>query len=295
MVRAFTGAGRVGGAHHPQARRGAGGGGPGDRAAAGRGGARRARSRDRRGESLAAAMIGARRPRSAAARAARRRDAAAGRRPARVLVRLEELEVPRETGYGIAVRRATLVVRAGEIVGIAAVEGNGQRELLRAVAGRLHAAPRPARGGGTGRLHSRGPHDRGTDPDAEPDRERGARRRADEPWIRRGRVDWRVARARTAALLAEYEVVAPGPRRAGGDAERRQPAEGGRGARAGPAAARGRGGEPDPRARYPGRRGDPRAAARGGGGGRRRARLLERSRRGARAGRPGPGGARAAR
>ena len=32
---------------------------------------------------------------------------------------------------------ASLVVRPGEIVGIAAVEGNGQRELLRAVAGRI--------------------------------------------------------------------------------------------------------------------------------------------------------------
>src|SRR6185369_13025823 len=54
-----------------------------------------------------------------------------------VLVRLDELEVPRESGYGIAVRRATLSIRAGEIVGVAGVEGNGQRELLRAVAGRL--------------------------------------------------------------------------------------------------------------------------------------------------------------
>src|SRR4051812_19453297 len=42
-----------------------------------------------------------------------------------------------ESGYGIAVRHATLTIRAGEIVGVAAVEGNGQRELLRAVAGRL--------------------------------------------------------------------------------------------------------------------------------------------------------------
>lgn len=36
-------------------------------------------------------------------------------------------------------RSATLSVRAGEIVGIAAVEGNGQRELLRVLAGRMNA------------------------------------------------------------------------------------------------------------------------------------------------------------
>jgi ABC-type uncharacterized transport system ATPase subunit len=130
---------------------------------------------------------------------------------ARVLVRLEELEVPRDTGYGIAVRRATLVIRAGEIVGIAAVEGNGQRELLRAVAGRLH----PLRGrrevaGPVGFI----PEDRTTEgliPALSLTENVVLGSRADDPWIRRGRVDWRVARARTAALLTEYEVVAPGP------------------------------------------------------------------------------------
>ena len=130
---------------------------------------------------------------------------------ARVLVRLEELEVPRDTGYGIAVRRATLVIRSGEIVGIAAVEGNGQRELLRAVAGRLH----PLRGrrevaGPVGFI----PEDRTTEgliPTLSLTENVVLGSRADDPWIRRGRVDWRVARARTAALLTEYEVVAPGP------------------------------------------------------------------------------------
>ena len=129
----------------------------------------------------------------------------------RVLVRLEDLEVPRDTGYGIAVRRATLVIRSGEIVGIAAVEGNGQRELLRAVAGRLH----PLRGrrevaGPVGFI----PEDRTTEgliPTLSLTENVVLGSRADDPWIRRGRVDWRVARARTAALLAEYEVVAPGP------------------------------------------------------------------------------------
>jgi len=58
----------------------------------------------------------------------------------RELIRFEALEVSRESGYGIAVRHGSLVVREGEIVGVAAVEGNGQRELLRVVAGRINAA-----------------------------------------------------------------------------------------------------------------------------------------------------------
>ncbi len=39
----------------------------------------------------------------------------------------------------VTVRQATLQIHGGEIVGIAAVEGSGQRELLRALAGRTHA------------------------------------------------------------------------------------------------------------------------------------------------------------
>ena len=158
-------------------------------------------------ESLAAAMIGE------GARGESPREGVEAGTPAsaRVLVRLEELEVPRDTGYGIAVRRATLVIRSGEIVGIAAVEGNGQRELLRAVAGRLHSL--------RGRREVAGPvgfipEDRTTEgliPSLSLTENVVLGSRPDDPWIRRGRVDWRVARARTAALLSEYEVVAPGP------------------------------------------------------------------------------------
>jgi simple sugar transport system ATP-binding protein len=35
--------------------------------------------------------------------------------------------------------------------------------------------------------------------------------RQDDPWMRRGRIDWRVARKRTATLLREFGIVAPGP------------------------------------------------------------------------------------
>ena len=33
----------------------------------------------------------------------------------------------------------------------------------------------------------------------------------DDPWLRSGGLDWKVARARTAALLSEYDIVASGP------------------------------------------------------------------------------------
>ena len=127
------------------------------------------------------------------------------------LIRLEGLEVPRETGYGIAVRHASLSVRGGEIVGIAGVEGNGQRELLRAVAGRI----RPLRGrrevaGPIGYV----PEDRSTEgliPELTLTENVVLGSRVDDPWIRRGRIDWRMARARTATLLREFGIVAPGP------------------------------------------------------------------------------------
>ena len=131
--------------------------------------------------------------------------------PGGALVRLEDLEVPRESGYGIAVRGASMSIRPGEIVGIAAVEGNGQRELLRAVAGRLH----PLRGrrevaGPVGFI----PEDRtseGLIPELTLTENVVLGSRADDPWLRKGRLDWKVARTRTSALLREYGVVAAGP------------------------------------------------------------------------------------
>ncbi len=128
-----------------------------------------------------------------------------------VRIRLDALEVPRESGYGIAVRHGALVVRAGEIVGVAAVEGNGQRELLRAIAGRLL----PLRG----RLEVERPigfipEDRtseGLIPDLNLTENVALGWNDGAPWIRRGRISWREARRRTADLLREIEEVAPGP------------------------------------------------------------------------------------
>ena len=129
----------------------------------------------------------------------------------RLLVHGESLDISRESGLGIAVRGASLSVLAGEIVGIAAVEGNGQRELLRAIAGRI----RPLRG----RLEVAAPigfipEDRtseGLIPEFSLVENVVLASEPDDPWMAARRVDWRAARARTGELLEAYGIVASDP------------------------------------------------------------------------------------
>lgn len=127
-----------------------------------------------------------------------------------VLILLDRVDISRDGG-GMAVRHASLVVHAGEIVGVAAVEGNGQRELLRAVAGRVSAL--------RGRLDVAGPvgfipEDRTTEgliPDLSLTDNVVLGSPGDAPWMRKHGIDWRAAREYTRRLLADYGVVAPGP------------------------------------------------------------------------------------
>jgi simple sugar transport system ATP-binding protein len=130
----------------------------------------------------------------------------------REVIRFDALEVSRESGYGIALRHGTLSVRAGEIVGVAAVEGNGQRELLRAVAGRIV----PLRG----KLQVAQPvgfipEDRtseGLIPSLSLTENVVLGLGREGPWIHGGRIAWREAEARTAELIRDFEITAPGPR-----------------------------------------------------------------------------------
>ena len=127
------------------------------------------------------------------------------------LVRLEGVDVAREGGLGIALRGASLSVDAGEILGLAAVEGNGQRELLRAIAGRAH----PLRG--LRRVTEPIafiPEDRTTEgliPEMTLTENLVLGSSEREPWLRGRTLDWRAAEARTVALLEELAVSAPGP------------------------------------------------------------------------------------
>ena len=77
-----------------------------------------------------------------------------GTRPGRAVLEVEGLEV-RDGDGTVRVRDAGFVVRAGEVVGVAGVAGNGQSELLEAVAGM-----RPAHRG-TIRINGRTPRRRG--------------------------------------------------------------------------------------------------------------------------------------
>ena len=106
------------------------------------------------------------------------------------------------------VHDATFTVHGGEIVGVVGVEGAGQRELLRALAGRREPAAgtltRPSPVGFV-------PDDRHEDavlldrPLVENVALRGA-------GVRRGRMAWSTFAARTTALLRDYDVRGPGAR-----------------------------------------------------------------------------------
>jgi simple sugar transport system ATP-binding protein len=138
---------------------------------------------------LARAMLGADLPR-AAARAVVRGD---------VVVRAESFTM------GL-VQPVSFEIRAGEIVGVAAIEGNGQRELLRAIGG-------PEEVGATLRVSGPVafvPEDRTTEgliPEFSLAENvlLGMVDDADR-WL-----NWRAIRARTANLLAEFDVRSGGP------------------------------------------------------------------------------------
>jgi simple sugar transport system ATP-binding protein len=57
------------------------------------------------------------------------------RQPGAVLFEVKNLSLPKEDQFGVDLSHVNLQVRAGEVVGIAGVSGNGQRELLYALSG----------------------------------------------------------------------------------------------------------------------------------------------------------------
>jgi simple sugar transport system ATP-binding protein len=127
--------------------------------------------------------------------------------PGQVVFRAEALCV-RDGDDVERVRDATFTVRGGEIVGIVGVEGAGQRELLRALAGRREAASgiltRPASVGfiPDDRHHDAVLLDRSL---VENVALRGA-------GVRRGTMPWSDLNARTTALVDAYDVRGPGTR-----------------------------------------------------------------------------------
>ena len=166
---------------------------------------RRAAARDESPGSLASAMIGG--EAAVPVPVVRAPETAAGA----LLVRSVSLTVARAAGGVPALSDASLEVRSGELVGVAGVEGNGQRELLRAIAGLVHAA------GGT--LEVTGPvafipEDRTTEGlvgemSLTENLVLGAGDAA--PWISGRRIRWDVARARMESLIGSFGIRAAGP------------------------------------------------------------------------------------
>jgi simple sugar transport system ATP-binding protein len=155
-------------------------------------------------ESLARAMIGTTVEEGQEARGVHARQGVR-----EVAVRAEQLVVPPLEGRGPGLQDASFEIRAGEIVGVAAIEGNGQRELLLAVAGLLSLS--------AGRLEVASPtvlvpEDRTTEGlipalSVVENTVLGWPGRA--PWRRGPWLDWARARAHTAALLERHAVRAP--------------------------------------------------------------------------------------
>ncbi len=129
----------------------------------------------------------------------------------RVVVRAEQVRVVDGRGV-VRVRDATFTLRAGELVGVAAVEGSGQHELLRVLAGRIAPAAgaldRPARVAFV-------PEDRHRDA-LLVDGSLVENVALAGAGARRGRVPWGALGARTAGLVAAFDVRGGGPATAAG-------------------------------------------------------------------------------
>jgi simple sugar transport system ATP-binding protein len=114
----------------------------------------------------------------------------------------------------VSVRLGGIELRAGELIGVAAIEGNGHRDVLRAIAGLRPAADIEALG-----TVAFVPEDRTTEGlIAELSiTENMVLGLGDDPrWARGQRLDWDAARARATELIAEFGIVAPGPDAAAG-------------------------------------------------------------------------------
>jgi simple sugar transport system ATP-binding protein len=122
------------------------------------------------------------------------------------VIRAQQVTVVDDTGV-VRVRSASFSIGAGEIVGIAAVEGSGHRALLHAIAGRLPIA--------SGQLEL--PRAVGFVPE---DRHRDAvlldRSLVENvalrgAGVRRGRIEWSAVGTRTESLMRAFDVRAAGP------------------------------------------------------------------------------------
>lgn len=131
-------------------------------------------------------------------------------------IRARGLTRPRLGASGSDLRAATLEVRSGELVGLAAVEGNGQRELLRVLAGVVRNT------GGTREVATPVafiPEDRTSEAlvvSMSLTENLVLAQGAAAPWVVGPWLDWRKAATRTDELIAAYGVSGARPGTAAG-------------------------------------------------------------------------------
>ncbi|TDL81374.1 ABC transporter ATP-binding protein [Palleronia sediminis] len=144
------------------------------------------------------------------------------------LLEVDALSLPPAHAFGTALREVSLTLRAGEVLGIGGVAGNGQDELLAALSGEMRAdAGRiRLRGTGVGRMgpvarRARGllaaPEERlghAAAPDMSLTENAVLSAHTRKRLARRGFIDWRAARAFADAVIDRFDVRTPSSRTA---------------------------------------------------------------------------------
>lgn len=151
-----------------------------------------------------------------------------GRQAGDVLLEVRDLSQPAPSVEGTALKNVALTLRAGEILGIGGVAGNGQEELLAALSGEIRSTP------GTVALEGRDLSAQGPEPRrvagllAAPEDRLGHAAVPDfsltentlltagarKALVRRGLIDHSGARAYAEAVIRNFDVRTPGPRTA---------------------------------------------------------------------------------
>ncbi|RJL20871.1 ABC transporter ATP-binding protein [Paracoccus siganidrum] len=148
-----------------------------------------------------------------------------GRQAGEVLLELRDLSLPAPDAEGTALKSVSLTLRAGEILGIGGVAGNGQEELLAALSGELRSPPGTIalEGrdlGGTGPQGRRAagllaaPEDRlghAAVPDFSLAENTLLTAGSRKGLVRGGLIDHRAARAYAEQVIHAFDVRTPGP------------------------------------------------------------------------------------
>ncbi len=142
-----------------------------------------------------------------------------------VVIELADLSVPSANPFGTSLKNISFSVRAGEVLGIGGVAGNGQDELLAALSGEVSGPAEAIRLNGEpiGRL---GPNERrlrgllsapeerlghAAAPDMTLTENAALTGMVREELARNGFIDWRRARAFAQRIISAFDVRTPGP------------------------------------------------------------------------------------